>query len=277
LKTKTGTLTVAAKVESFKGHPEFSQVAAGKDATGLRFNHQKHVGELSQKCGDCHTPADVKPDPHSHVSSRALIAIPTYAGTCLPCHSLAVDDKIPDFAPHDKPEVVHKFVEEQLTKYIAAHPADLGKEGTPGNAAAWVKFKVADDEKKLLEETCARCHTLTAPAGFATAAVTPTKVPARWFTKASFDHSAHKELTCASCHARAATSTVASDVLLPGIGVCRQCHASGSASAGANCSTCHVYHDWSKEKPVDGKYMIQQMTRLFPASAPETVAVLKHP
>lgn len=269
LKTKTGKRNVAANVPSFDAHPEFAVVKSRQDPTGLRFNHQKHVGELSQKCGDCHTPADVaqgmaKPDPHSHVSSRALMSIPTYAATCMPCHALTVDDKISDAAPHDKPEVVHKFVVEQLTKYIASKPGDLGTDGSPRTAAAWVEFKAAADEKKLVEETCGRCHTFLADAsGFASAVVTPTRVAARWLNKASFDHAAHQGLTCVSCHPNGTTSKVSSDVLLPGIGVCRQCHTSGSATAGANCSTCHVYHDWSKEKAVDGKFRIDQVTRLI--------------
>lgn len=272
LKTKSGKLTVAANISSFRSHPNFAAVKAHEDPVGLRFNHEKHVGELSQKCSDCHVPADVaqglaKPDPHAHVSSRALMSMPTYAATCAPCHALTVDDKISEAAPHEKPEVVHKFVEEQLTKYIAAHPGDLGAEGSPRSAGAWVQARVVADEKKLVEETCARCHTLQGGANLATATVVPTHVITRVFTKASFDHAAHQGLTCASCHANAATSKVSSDILLPGIAVCQQCHASGSTKAGANCSVCHVYHDWSKEKPVDGKFGIQQVTRLLPPAS----------
>lgn len=268
LQAKTGKLTVAAKVENFRSHPEFAAVKAGKDPGGLHFSHAKHVGELAQKCADCHTPADSKPAPHSHVSSRALLTMPTYAATCMPCHALTIDDKIPDAAPHEQPPVVHEFVVAQFTKYIAAHQGDLGKDGTPPGPRAWVDFKVSAAEKKLVEETCARCHTLqpdAASPGLAAISVTPPQLPTRWFNKASFDHSAHQGLTCLSCHPNGATSKLASDVLLPGISVCKQCHAEGSAKAGANCSTCHVYHDWSKEKPVEGKYMIEQLTGLLPA------------
>jgi predicted CXXCH cytochrome family protein len=45
---------------------------------------------------------------------------------------------------------------------------------------------------------------------------------------------------CAQCHAKAAASAVSTDLLLPGIEICRQCHNSGGHSA---CSECHVYHD----------------------------------
>ncbi len=263
LQTQTGKLTIAASVKSFDSHPEFGSVVSGKDASGLKFNHQKHIGEVGQKCADCHTPAEgAKGAPHSHVSPRAFMTLPTYEGTCMPCHALTIDDKIADPLPHKKqPDELHPMVEEQFRKYIAAHPGDLGKDGTPAASGAWVAFKVAAAEKKLQDETCARCHAVVAGADFASAVIVPPQVPSRWYTKASFDHSAHKELTCISCHVKAPKSTVSSDILVPGIAVCRDCHSSGSSSAGSNCSTCHIYHDWTKEKPVDGKYMIEQMTR----------------
>ena len=269
LRIKAGkTPTIATNITSFRNHPQFSPVAAGSDQTGIKFNHAKHVTELSQKCGDCHPSADIsqgmaKPDPHSHVSSRALMAIPTYAGTCMPCHALNFDDKISDAAPHDKPAAVDQFVRSSLAKYIAGHPGDLGKDGTPGNAAAWVKFKIDADEKQLWDTVCGRCHAMQRDAAGGLPTVPPAKVTARWFTKASFDHAAHQGLTCASCHPKAATSTVSSDVLLPGIQTCQNCHLGSKTSAGDSCSTCHAYHDWSKEKTVDGKYTIDKMSMLM--------------
>jgi hypothetical protein len=184
---------------------------------------------------------------------------PTYAGTCMPCHALNFDDKIPDAAPHDKPAAVHRFVTTALTTYIAAHPGDLGKDGTPAGTAAWIAFKTDADEKQLWTVTCARCHEMQ-PAVSGLPEVPPAKVTSQWFTRASFDHQAHQGLTCASCHPKAATSAVSSDMLLPGISTCQSCHNGSKTSAGETCSTCHVYHDWSKQKGVDGKFTIDKMT-----------------
>jgi hypothetical protein len=253
LETKSGRLTVAARIQSFSsGHPQFAVLRdRDADTTNIRFNHQKHVGkDVGQKCSDCHQPAILAPGPHSHVTSKAAMGLPKYADNCAACHPLNFDDKITEAAPHDQPAVVHRFVTEQLSKYIAAHPADLGKDGTPVNAVAWVKFRTEAAEKQLWGETCARCHDMKETV------VKAANFKSRWFNKAQFDHSAHQELTCISCHAEAMTSTSASDVMLPGIQVCRQCHNSERNSAGANCSMCHVYHDWSKEKAVEGKFMI---------------------
>ncbi len=33
----------------------------------------------------------------------------------------------------------------------------------------------------------------------------------------------------------------------------------GPDAAEARCFECHVYHDWSKEKPVAGKFLIKQL------------------
>ena len=66
-------------------------------------------------------------------------------------------------------------------------------------------------------------------------------------------------MECASCHAKANESSETSDVLIPGVQTCQQCHHSGKDAAEARCFECHAYHDWSKEKPVAGKYTVKQL------------------
>jgi hypothetical protein len=70
-------------------------------------------------------------------------------------------------------------------------------------------------------------------------------------------------VACTGCHADAATSKLTSDVLLPGIKTCRQCHTSEAphpqGAADAHCSECHVYHDRSREKPVMAPYSIDKI------------------
>jgi predicted CXXCH cytochrome family protein len=224
LRTKSGSLSVNAHIGSFENHPQFavsrSQAEDSRGASGLKFNHAKHAGELSQKCGDCHAPA-------GH--------IPTYAATCTTCHPLNFDDKIADAAPHDQPAIVSKFVEDSLTKYIAGHPGDLGQGGAPSSPAAWVKFRADADEKQLWSTTCARCHDGLPEA-------LKVSVPARWMKHASFDHEAHRSQSCASCHPKATTSTTSKELMLPGIEVCRNCHNGAKISAGEACALCHQYH-----------------------------------
>jgi hypothetical protein len=263
LRTKNGVRTVNPHVKNFATHPQFAAVLAGHDPTGLKFNHAVHVGQ-PMDCVICHPLADISqgvgPNAHSHVPSRALRQVPTYAATCSPCHALNFDDKITDPAPHDKPTVVDRFVRDSLAKYIAAHPAEMGKEGSPRSQAAWVKFKADADEKTLFTTTCARCHAMRPADSSGLPVVPPAKVNTVWFTRASFDHTAHQALTCGSCHGAAAKSTSSSDLLLPGIAICQNCHNSAQAAAGNTCATCHRYHDWSKEKGINGKYKVNDMT-----------------
>jgi predicted CXXCH cytochrome family protein len=128
--------------------------------------------------------------------------------------------------------------------------------------------------------SCSYCHTLegnpagvakstgdllhTLPTGFSFSreipATQPSAAPAtgpvataegrRWFTGSLFDHDAHRQMACIDCHAQARSSSLTSDVLLPDIQSCTNCHHPGGAAKAAasnNCVTCHVYHDRSKE------------------------------
>jgi hypothetical protein len=62
--------------------------------------------------------------------------------------------------------------------------------------------------------------------------------------KASFDHAAHKQAPCGDCHL-AAKSNKSSDVLMPTIKECRDCHAGTEPVVGkvkSDCAMCHGYH-----------------------------------
>jgi hypothetical protein len=93
--------------------------------------------------------------------------------------------------------------------------------------------------------------------------IAKSSITARWFQHANFDHQRHRILECTACHTRAPKSRETSDVLLPGIKLCQQCHRSEAEtprqSAEARCFECHSYHDWSKERPLKGKYSLRQI------------------
>src|SRR4029077_19984146 len=84
-------------------------------------------------------------------------------------------------------------------------------------------------------------------------------ITTRWLSHASFDHEAHQMVSCAACHAKAADSKETSDVLIPSVQTCKQCHHAGSDAAEARCFECHTYHDWSKEKHVTGAFTVPQL------------------
>lgn len=61
---------------------------------------------------------------------------------------------------------------------------------------------------------------------------------------ARFSHAAHTQSECSACHA-AATSKDASEVLMPAIAGCRDCHAGAVAEptqVRSDCGLCHDYH-----------------------------------
>jgi hypothetical protein len=73
--------------------------------------------------------------------------------------------------------------------------------------------------------------------------VVPVKLPDRYMSKGWFDHAAHDTEKCTRCHA-APTSNKASDVLLPNIASCRECHGGEAAhkEVPSSCAMCHDYH-----------------------------------
>jgi len=189
-----------------------------------------------------------------------------FAYACAGCHSLAFDKRFNEGVPHDKPEVVHAFLVQKFSEYIAEHPAEVrvmrdpGRDltGKPVQAAVrvytpkeWVAARITEAEELLWRKTCKQCHAL----GLAVpqsnlAAVEPARTTVRWMPHANFDHDAHRGFSCVSCHEKALRSKETGDVLLPGIATCKACHAPGPEHAESRCFECHTYHDWSKRKEI---------------------------
>jgi hypothetical protein len=218
-------------------------------------------------------------------SGRELMAPVKFANACGACHSLSFDERFDFGVPHDEPETVHAFLVAKFTEYIRAHPAELQEARDPereltGKATSarthvytaneWIAKGVYDAEQLLWRKTCSQCHVMTyrsesptaeeppwlseSPADILTHPIFPDSPiatdPRRRLPHAKFDHDAHGGFSCVSCHEKALTSTAISDVLLPGIGTCKACHAPGPEHAESRCSECHTYHDWSKRKEV---------------------------
>ncbi len=155
----------------------------------------------------------------------------------------------------------------------------------------WVTEHVAVSEELLWHKTCAQCHAISTTslqdveiarwdaASERSGAVSrlqakttagevklPTIAAARvklqWLPHARFDHDAHTGFLCTGCHSNVWKSTESSDVLIPGIAVCRTCHADGAGHASAQCAECHTYHDWSKRKEVNPVFTLPALKTL---------------
>jgi hypothetical protein len=274
LKTTHGALKLASNIRGFDGsHPEFAALRPGiSDPGTIKFNHHVHLkqdlrgpnGPVQLKCAECHQPDS---------RERSYMQPVNYEKHCAACHPLQFDRRFSESAPHKEPKVVYDFVFDKLTGYIAAHPAEIPLVDEPDkrlptrppqaparNAAEWVQQRMLDAQLLLWRKSCKECHGLSYPNGRdALPVVAKAAITTRWLPHANFDHEAHQMVQCISCHAKANESRETADVLIPGIQTCRQCHRAGQDAAEARCFECHTYHDWSKEKPVAGKYTVKQI------------------
>jgi hypothetical protein len=200
-----------------------------------------------------------------------------YAQQCEGCHTLEFDKRFgAEQVPHDKPEVVHKFLVERYRKFVTDHPAAWHDNSAPQvqrivaqtqlaparNPEQWVEMQVGAAETLLWQKTCKECHTVPVTAAPALPELPKSAIPQRWMQHAAFNHTAHTLLECESCHTETRKSKETGDILLPGIATCRTCHRREQevgTGADARCSECHVYHDWSKKRPVKTPYSIPQI------------------
>lgn len=137
----------------------------------------------------------------------------------------------------------------------------------------YVMDRLAEAEKVLFSpkvRRCLKCHSVEPPmsdqpttasengVGASSALPSPglfriarVNVAVRWLPYSRFDHQAHFALPeikergkgnwCVACHENAPASKKTEDVLLPSIGLCRNCHLE-PAGAQASCKSCHEFH-----------------------------------
>lgn len=148
-----------------------------------------------------------------------------------------------------------------------APAAGGGGGGGAGAALAWAGEQMGANEKLMFKQKCALCHVPTeATKDKIPQQYVETRIPARWLPHSTFDHGAHRPIGCVECHAGAPQSKETTDVLLPQVKVCRDCHRdNGGARAG--CVECHVFHDKTKERDPNGPLTVQQLSKRQSASA----------
>lgn len=102
---------------------------------------------------------------------------------------------------------------------------------------------------------CTECHLPTQTGGRPD--LVPVNLPDRFLEHGFFSHEAHKKEKCTDCHA-ADTSKTATDLLIPDIKNCRDCHRGATAQkikkiVPSSCAMCHAYHvpsgQWSPDRP----------------------------
>ncbi|MBX7137550.1 MAG: hypothetical protein K1X83_06150 [Oligoflexia bacterium] len=254
-------------VTNLATHPEFNLPLA--DKSHIKLNHSKHLkaglqgsdGPVTLGCGDCHgLSADFK-------SMEPV----NFDKHCRSCHSLEFDERLPgNQAPHASPDLVFNYLYAEYAKFFLADDNGRQKERAfprfrPGEVpepearTEYVRKYVAAEarvaEKLLFSRTgCFLCHDVSnkptrdsevSTGELSNFKVEKTSIPNLWLPASIFNHGAHEEISCESCHAKARDSETTTDVLLPQVGLCRDCHADQGAAhkLASPCVTCHSFHD----------------------------------
>lgn len=233
----------------------------------LKFSHKVHLDpagidgpDATQvlDCSDCHRP---------QADGRRMQPV-TMEQHCASCHRLDFDPAFPEATvPHgDASIVLRRLIEYYSRSYLEQYPdprataAPARRVDVPGRVpdarerarllqkARDRAFAVARD---LFERrTCHDCHEVENTGNAADPwRVLPARLTTAWMPAANFSHARHETAlsSCDKCH-DANDSKVAADVLMPAIGVCRECHGGGERHAKASlvqsgCTLCHGFHD----------------------------------
>ena len=223
--------------------------------SGLKFSHEEHFDKaLIQTssghsrdidCADCHVPNDAS-------TGFKPINMPL---TCQQsnCHSLQLT---PPIEGRVVPHASEKIVMTSLREMFASRAMNnVDREESSSNALEkvrlWAKAQTNRNAFALFtkegEGTCLECHEITAnPKDKETPwKVASVHITEHWLPKSRFPHDKHSTAKCTSCH-DVMHSDKSSDIAMPTISKCRECHV-GSKQAqtlvSSTCTTCHGFHD----------------------------------
>ncbi len=252
------------------------------DNTQLKLNHKVHLepgilgpeGPENLQCLDCHKFSE---------DLKHVLPI-NFEEHCSRCHQLTFDERLPDkTVPHGDPQLVYNTLYAEFSKlFLNTEGVESNGNESDGEDSGLVRRKpgVSVEVKQNIEFTrasvrgearraerllfersaCFLCHTVTetnvAQANEVTGQAQPEtegslftvvkpNVPLRWMPASTYTHASHQFLGCTECHHGVETSEQTTDLLLPKLAICQECH-SEQHSLGkveANCITCHSYHD----------------------------------
>ncbi|TIX50993.1 cytochrome c3 family protein [Alteraurantiacibacter aquimixticola] len=230
-----------------------------KDWNGLRFPHDIHLDPTSGvtqmarrlgadagygdglECASCHTP-----------TADGVRFLPVDMETnCETCHSLVYDRVGSTFRTLRHGDVAQVEADLLAADRSPRRPVMTGRRRPGDYAEGGIYYgnfsRVAPSVLRASamdsDGLCGECH-LPGDAATGVLSVAPVRQHARFMMNGWFDHDAHTQEDCATCHA-ADTSNAASDLLLPDLASCRDCHegeAALSAEVPSSCAMCHSYH-----------------------------------
>jgi predicted CXXCH cytochrome family protein len=249
---------------------------APQERSGLRYPHALHMSRTNavanmvrqQKlpgengglgCAYCHVPD----------SDGVRFKPIEMEANCSACHDLAFarDAGVVRTLPHGKPEQVAGIIRDFYLSQSLSPRSDAMRLSAdrkrPGLAEPLGRFSPAEARTRADaaidaiftgKGLCADCHESRSN-GSANAAlrwqVADVQLTDHFLPKGQFPHKRHDsydgktgEAACLACHQGVSRSNAATDVLLPKVAQCRDCHGSTNrrTAVAATCETCHGYH-----------------------------------
>jgi predicted CXXCH cytochrome family protein len=255
------TLRLLAVKDGVPGPREVRQVPGAElsEESNLIFPHDKHLlakgvnapeGVRVMKCADCHKPA-------------ALGFTPVRMETqCADCHRLAFDPDNPDrVLPHGQPKEVAALIRDRLARdalgggvakpdapeivRLLRRPGQVLTRDEAQAALAWADAqaeRMIDDV--FSRRICTVCHVVGRTEDPAEPwTVAKVRIAETYLSGARFDHRAHASEECSRCH-EATTSKASTEVLIPPLANCRECHGDPGVSGrmATACVDCHGFH-----------------------------------
>ena len=244
-----------------------AQLDKASEQSNLKFSHQQHLDpdqvlrrgdSKPMNCADCHR-LETDGEHFEPISME---------GKCASCHELTFDPGAPDRQlPHGKPREVILTLQDYFTRKFSdpnAGRAPRERRRLPGHdddeeTCTGAPFDCAmrsarrEIDSQFTRRGCIGCHGVIdtqAQDVFDRYQVIPIRFARDYFPANRFDHRSHQiqgkligDDACLSCHA-AKKSEDSSDLMVPGITKCTECHGDKAAAerVTVQCVSCHGYH-----------------------------------
>lgn len=245
---------------------ERNSLATIREESNLRFSHKEHLnpegirspdGDKLLECKDCHRP---------NTSGRQMRPI-NMEKHCGDCHRLDLTkDNLSKQVPHGDLNILFDTLKEYFSRQYLESTALTDSQVTKDQlrrpnaknrilsiedrmrAMDWANKKSLMVAQDLIEKRlCIDCHHIFRIRGkteFEKWYVKPVVLNRKWMPLAHFNHAKHTGESCKSCHKDVKKSDKSSDVLIPEIKICRECHGGkkDKDKLPSDCLMCHKFH-----------------------------------
>jgi len=245
---------------------ERNSLATTREESYLHFSHKQHLnpkgirspdGDKLLTCQDCHRP---------NTSGHQMLPI-KMENHCGNCHKLDLDENnLGKQIPHGDINALFDTLKEYFSHQYLEQDALTSSQPTKDQlrrpnvkhrvlsiedrkqALDWAKKQSLIAAQDLIENrVCIDCHHIYRIPGkteFEKWYVKPVVLNKTWMPLADFNHAKHTGVACTTCHKNAKKSKKSSDILIPKIETCRECHGGkkDKYKLPSDCLMCHKFH-----------------------------------